>query len=76
MDATAMKFLGVAITMLGGTLGAGYGLSHVFATWLTSIARNPAADDKMKTVGFIGFAGTELVILLSFVVAMTLIFAA
>jgi len=48
----------------------------VFVTWLTSIARNPAADSKMKLVGFIGFAGTELVLLMGFVIAALLIFAA
>jgi len=76
MDAAAFKFLGVGITMLGGALGAGYGLSTVFATWLSSIARNPAADGKMRMVGLIGFAGVELVLLMSFAVATLLIFAA
>lgn len=75
-DAAAMKFLAVAIAMFGGALGGGYGLSKVFATWLTSIARNPAADDKMRMAGLIGFAGVELVLLMSFVVAVLLIFAA
>ncbi len=75
MDAEAVKFLGVAITMIGGAFGAGYGLSTVFATWLSSIARNPAADGKMRMVGLIGFAGVELVLLMSFAVATLLIFA-
>lgn len=76
MDAAAVKYIGVAATMLGGAIGAGYGLSTVFATWLSSIARNPAADNKMRMVGFIGFAGVELVLLMSFVIAILLIFAA
>jgi F-type H+-transporting ATPase subunit c len=75
MDAAAMKFIGVAVTMFGGACGAGYGLSTVFSTWLTSIARNPAADGKMRMVGLIGFAGVELVLLMSFAVAALLIFA-
>jgi len=76
MDASAMKFLAVAIAMVGGALGAGYGLSTVFSTWLTSVARNPAADDKMRMVGLIGFASTELVLLMSFVISTLLIFVA
>jgi len=76
MEGSALKFIAVAVAMFGGALGAGYGLSTVFATWLTSIARNPAADDKMRMVGLIGFAGTELVLLMSFVVAALLIFVA
>jgi len=75
MDDSALKFVGVGITMLGGAIGAGYGISNVFQAWMTSIARNPAADGKLRMVGFIGFAGTELVLLMSFVVAALLIFA-
>ena len=76
MDATALKFIAVALTMAGGALGAGYGLSVVFSSWLNSIARNPAADGKLRMAGLIGFAGAELVLLMSFVVAALLIFAA
>jgi len=76
MDAATYKFLGVGITMLGAAIGAGYGISTVFSAWLSAIARNPSADDKLKLPGFVGFAGTELVILLGFVVALLLIFAA
>lgn len=75
MEGAALKFIGVGITMLGGAIGAGYGLSTVFSSWLNSIARNPAADGKLRMVGLIGFAGTELVLLMSFVVAALLIFA-
>lgn len=75
MEGSALKFIGVGITMLGGAIGAGYGLSTVFSSWLNSIARNPAADGKLRMVGLIGFAGTELVLLMSFVVAALLIFA-
>jgi len=75
MDTSALKFIGVGITMLGGAIGAGYGIGTVFQSWMNSIARNPAADGKLRMVGFIGFAGTELVLLMSFVVAALLIFA-
>ncbi|MDD3181731.1 MAG: F0F1 ATP synthase subunit C [Alphaproteobacteria bacterium] len=75
MEDSALKFIGVGITMLGGAIGAGYGISNVFQAWMTAIARNPAADGKLRMVGFIGFAGTELVLLMSFVVAALLIFA-
>ncbi len=76
MDAAAVKFLGVALTMIGGAFGAGYGLSVVFSTWLNAIARNPATDGKLRMVGFVGFAAVELVLLMSFAVAALLIFAA
>ncbi len=76
MEGAALKFIGVGITMLGAAIGAGYGLGTVFSTWLSSIARNPEAENKMKLVGFIGFAGNELVLLMGFVIAALLIFAA
>lgn len=74
MDATAFKFLGVGLAMFGTALGAGHGLGLVFSNWLNSIARNPSADGKLRMVGFIGFAGTELVLLMGFVVCALLIF--
>lgn len=74
MEDTAIKFIGVGLTMLGGAIGAGYGIGTVFSSWLESIGRNPSADDKLRMVGLIGFAGTELVLLMSFVVAALLIF--
>jgi F0F1-type ATP synthase membrane subunit c/vacuolar-type H+-ATPase subunit K len=42
----------------------------VFSSWLEGIARNPSADAKLSKIGFIAFAGTELVLLLGFVTAI------
>lgn len=75
MEDQALKYIGLGITMLGGGIGAGYGIGTVFSQWLNSIARNPAASDKLSKVGFIGFAATELVLLMTFVIAILLIFA-
>lgn len=75
MDAASMKLLAAGIAMIG-TFGAGIGLGNIFSSWLTGIARNPAAAKQMSTVGFIGFAATELVLLLAFVVSMLLLFVA
>ena len=71
---SALKFIGLGLTMVGGGIGAGYGIGTVFNSWMNAIARNPSADSKLSKVGFIGFAATELVLLMSFVVAMLLIF--
>jgi F0F1-type ATP synthase membrane subunit c/vacuolar-type H+-ATPase subunit K len=64
----------VAITMFAATFAAGFGLSKVFATWLEGIARNPSADAKLSKAGFVAFAGTELVLLLGFVVAIMVLY--
>ena len=71
---TALKLLGAGIAMIG-TLGAGLGLGLIFSAWISAIARNPAAESKFSKVGFIGFAATELVLLMGFVVAVLLMFA-
>ncbi len=70
MEESALKFIGVGMTMLGATIGAGFGLSKVFSAWLDGIARNPSADAKLSKAGFIAFAGTELVLLMGFVIAI------
>lgn len=73
MDETSVKYLSVTLTMIGTVFAAGAGLSKVFTTWLEGIARNPSADSKLSKAGFVAFAGTELVLLMGFVIAfMTL----
>ncbi len=73
MDPTSARFLAAAIAMVG-TVSAGFGLGKIFSSWLTGIARNPAAAKQMSAVGFIGAAFTELVLLLGFVVSVLLLF--
>ncbi len=70
MEESSMKFIGVGLAMLGGSIGGGLGLGHVFSSWLEGIARNPSADAKLSKIGFIAFAGTELALLLGFVIAI------
>ncbi|MCL2469880.1 MAG: F0F1 ATP synthase subunit C [Alphaproteobacteria bacterium] len=74
-NSEALRYIGLGLTMLGGGIGAGYGISAVFSNWLNAIARNPSSADKLSMVGFIGFAATELVLLMTFVIAILLIFA-
>jgi F-type H+-transporting ATPase subunit c len=69
MDDSGLKLLGAGVAMIG-SLGAGIGLGLIFSAWISAIARNPAAAPKFNTFGFIGFAVTELVLLMCFVVAM------
>jgi F-type H+-transporting ATPase subunit c len=74
MEGTALKLLGAGVAMIGA-LGAGIGLGLIFSAWISAIARNPAAEAKYRQIGFIGFAVTELVLLMCFVVAVLLMFA-
>lgn len=70
MEPTVAKFLSVAIIMIATVCAAAYGLSKVFSTWLEGISRNPSADTKLSKAGFVAFAGTELVLLMGFVIAI------
>ena len=74
MEGSSLKLLGAGIAMIG-SLGAGIGLGLIFSAWISAIARNPSAEAKFRQIGFIGFAVTELVLLMCFVVAVLLMFA-
>ncbi len=71
MDPKMYALLGAGIAMVGAA-GAGIGLGSIFAAWITAIGRNPGAASKLG-IGWIGFAATELVLLLCFVVAFLLL---
>ncbi|MDR3450869.1 MAG: ATP synthase subunit C family protein [Alphaproteobacteria bacterium] len=73
MDVNAMKLVGAGLAMIG-SLGAGIGLGLIFSAWIAAIARNPSAESKFSKIGFIGFAVTELVMLICFTVAMMIMF--
>ena len=68
MDAEAAKLLGAGLASLG--------VGNVFGKFLEGALRNPGAADAQQGRLFIGFAGAELLGLLSFVVAMILVFVA
>ena len=69
MEDNAIKLLGAGVAMIG-SLGAGIGLGLIFSAWITAIARNPSAESKFSKIGFIGFAVTELVLLMCFVISI------
>ncbi len=75
MDAEAAKLLGAGLAAVGAGLAA-LGVGNVFASFLEGALRNPSAADGQQGRLFIGFAAAELLGLLSFVVAMILVFVA
>lgn len=68
-----LKYIGAGLALIG-TLGVGLGLGNLFAAWITAIARNPAASDQYRQVGFIGLALTEAIALFALVVAFMILF--
>ena len=74
MDAQSTKLIAAAIAMVG-SLGTGVGLGVLFGAWVIALARNPAGEAKYKQIALLGFAVTELVLLMCFTVSMLLLFA-
>lgn len=74
MDLVSLKYIGVGLMALG-MLGAAIGVSNIFSSLLSGIARNPSASDQMQRMAFIGAGLAEAMGLFSFVIAMLLIFS-
>jgi len=56
-------------------LGVGLALGNIFSTLIDAIARNPSAKDDLTARAMIGFALTESIALLAFVVSMLILFS-
>ena len=69
------KYIGAGLAAFG-LAGAGLGVGNIAGKFLEGALRNPGAADGQQGRLFIGFAAAELLGLLSFVVAMILIFVA
>ncbi len=73
MEIMAAKVLSAAIASLSlGLVGVSVG--KIFTTLIESIARNPAARDKVFSVGILGFALTEAVALFALLVVFLILF--
>jgi F-type H+-transporting ATPase subunit c len=75
MEPASAKLIGAGLAAIGAGLAA-IGVGNVFGSFLEGALRNPGAADGQQGRLFIGFAAAELPGLLSFVVAMILIFVA
>ncbi|MDX2208740.1 MAG: F0F1 ATP synthase subunit C [Sphingopyxis sp.] len=73
MDAEAAKLIGAGLAAIGAGMAA-IGVGNIWGSFLNGALRNPAAADGQFTRVLIGFAVTELLGLLAFVVAMILVF--
>jgi F0F1-type ATP synthase membrane subunit c/vacuolar-type H+-ATPase subunit K len=73
MDVAAAKMIGTGIAMIA-SLGAGVGMGLIFAAWISAIARNPSAEKKFATIGYIGVGMTEAIALFAMVMACLIFF--
>lgn len=75
MDIGSAKMIGAGIATLA-LLGVGLALGNLFSTLISSIARNPSAKNDLFPVGLLGFALTESIALLAFVIVILILFVA
>lgn len=68
-----IKLLAAAIALLP-LVSVGFALGKIFSTLIDSSARNPSAKDDLFQKAMIGFALTESIALLAFVVSMLILF--
>ena len=73
MEAEAAKLIGAGIAVIA-LAGVGVGIGNIFASLISSIARNPAARDEVFGIGILGFALTEAIALFALVIALLLLF--
>ncbi len=73
MDIAAAKLIGAGLATIA-LLGVGIGLGNLFSSLISSIARNPSVKNDLSSVGLLGFALTESIALMAFVIAMLILF--
>jgi len=71
MDFASAQVIGAGLAAIG-VGAAAIGVGNVFGSCLESALRNPAAADGQQGRLFIGFAASELLGLLSFLIAILL----
>ena len=73
MELVVLKYIGAGIMSLG-MLGAAIGIGLIYAGAASAVARNPAAEGKIKSVAIFGAVLAELMGLLAFVGICLLLF--
>ncbi len=69
-----LKYVGAGLAAIG-MIGAGIGVGNVWSSYITALARNPAAKDDIGASIWIGFAVTEAIALFALIVALMALFA-
>ncbi len=73
LSVEAARYLGAAIAAIA-LYGVGLSMGNLFSAWLNAVSRNPDAEDKMRSVGMLGFALTESIGLFALLVALLILF--
>ncbi len=73
MTDAGVKLLATALALLP-MVAVAMALGRIFGDWLTGVARNPGAAEKMQQVGYLAFALTEAIALFALIVAFIILF--
>lgn len=73
MTDVGVKLLATALALLP-MVGVALALGRIFGDWLSGVARNPGAAEKMQQVGYLAFALTEAIALFALIVAFIILF--
>ncbi|MEA2742403.1 MAG: F-type H+-transporting ATPase subunit c [Acetobacteraceae bacterium] len=73
MDLASAKMIGAGLAVIA-LAGVGVGIGQIFGSLVTSVARNPAARDRVFGLAILGFALTEAVALYALVIAFIILF--
>lgn len=73
METEAAKFIGAGLAAIG-MIGAGIGVGHVWAAYMTALARNPASKEDIGASIWIGFAVTEAIALYALLISILALF--
>ncbi len=72
MDLASAKMIGAGLAVIA-LAGVGVGIGQIFGSLVTSVARNPAARDRVFGLAILGFALTEAVALYALVIAFIIL---
>ncbi|HEX6860616.1 MAG TPA: F0F1 ATP synthase subunit C [Caulobacteraceae bacterium] len=74
MEAEAAKYIGAGLATLG-MIGSGIGVGAIFSGFLQGALRNPGAAGSQFTNLVLGFALTEALGILAFVLGLLILFS-
>ena len=73
MDLAAAKVIGAGLAVIG-VIGAGIGIGSIFSSFISAVARNPAARADVFPMTMLGFALVEAIALFALVIALVILY--
>lgn len=73
MEEAAARMIGAGIAVIA-LMGVGVGIGLIFSSMISSIARNPASQQRIFPIGILGFALTEAIALFALLIAFLILF--